>query len=119
MARIELDGFDELNKLLESMTLSEDDEKKAISAALVPVEAEVQKNTPVDTEKLKKSIRAQVGKEDGQMVGKIILGDYHGRFQEYGTSTQNKNVGFFARSIRKSKDEAMRILKTELVNRLK
>ncbi|NYB73856.1 HK97 gp10 family phage protein [Sedimentibacter hydroxybenzoicus DSM 7310] len=120
MARIELDGFDELNKLLESMTISEEDEKKSISAALEPVKKEVEKNTPEGkTRKLKASVKTKVGKEDGQVIGKVILDEYYGRFQEYGTSTQNKNVGFFARSIRKSKGEAMKVLKAELLTRLK
>jgi len=119
MARIELEGFDELNKLLESMTISEEDEKEAIAASLIPVKAEVEKNTPTDRGELVKSIKTTIGKEDGQIVGKVILGKPWGRFQEYGTSSQNKNVGFFERSIRVSKDEAMKILKSQLLSRLK
>lgn len=120
MARIELEGFDELSKLLESMTLTEEDERKAISAALEPVKAEVEKNAPEGkTKKLIASIRTQIGREDGQAVGKVIIGAYYGRFQEYGTSTQKKNVGFFERSIRASKDEAMKIIKGEILGRLK
>ncbi len=119
MARVELEGFDDLNKLLESMTLSEEDERKAIKAALEPVKAEVEKNAPAGTGKLRASVKTQVGKEAGQTVGKVILGEYYGRFQEYGTSTQNKNVGFFARSIRVSKNSAIKIMKSELFSRLK
>lgn len=120
MARIELEGFDELEKLLEKMTLTEEDARKAISAALEPVKAEVEKNTPVGaTQRLKSGIKVRIGKEDGKTVGRLTLGEYYGRFQEYGTSTQRGNVGFFARSIRASKDEALRILKAEIFSRLK
>lgn len=119
MARIDLEGFDGLNDLLQKMTLTEEDKKRAMRAALVPVKDEVQKNTPVDTGKLQKSIKTQVGKKSGETIGKVIMGEYYGKFQEYGTSHQRKNVGFFARSIRASRDEAMKILKAEIFHRLK
>lgn len=118
--RIDLEGFDELEKLLETMTLTEEDEKKAINAALIPVKEEVEKNVPVGkTGNLKKSIRTQMAREDGQTVGKVIVGKHYGRFQEYGTSTQKKNVGFFERSIRASREAATGIIKTEILSRLK
>lgn len=119
MARIEMEGFDELNDLLQKMTLTEEDERKAIKAALVPVKEEVEKNTPVGTGKLKGSIKTTLAKEDRQIIGKVVLGEHWGRFQEYGTSHQNKNRGFFARSIRNSKGEAMKIIKAEILGRLK
>ncbi len=123
MARIDLEGFDELNDLLQKMTLTEEDEKAAIRAALKPLKEEVQKNTPVRSGsgggKLKANIRTRIGREDGQFVGKVTLGEHYGRFQEYGTSTQSKNKGFFARSIRVGKKAAMKVLKAEILSRLK
>lgn len=119
MARIDLEGMEELNKLLEKMTLTEVDERKAVSAALVPIKEAVEKHTPVDTGDLKKSIRTQVAKEQGQTVGKVIMGEYYGKFQEYGTSRQKRNVGFFARGVREGKKDAMEVLKNEILGRLK
>lgn len=119
MARIEMEGFDELNKMIEKMTLTEADERKAIRLALEPIKKEVQKNTPVGTGKLKGSIRTSLGKENGQIVGKVIIGEYYGKFQEYGTSRSQRNKGFFARGVRASKGKAMEIVKKEILGRLK
>lgn len=117
MARIDLEGMEELTDLLNKITINDADERKAMQLALEPVKNEVEKNAPMNTGKLKASVKIQVKREYGQNVGKVILKEYYGRFQEYGTSHQNKNVGFFARSIRISKSEVMRILKSELLKR--
>lgn len=119
MARIEMEGFDELNELLKKMTLTEEDERKAIRAALEPVKEEVEKNTPVATGKLKGSVRISLAKEDHQIVGKVTMGEHYGRFLEYGTSKSTKHKGFFARSVRESKGPAMEVLKKEILGRLK
>lgn len=119
MARIEIEGLEELNKLLQKMTLTDEDKRRAIKASLVPVSAEVEKNVPVDTGKLKDSLKSAMRRENNEPVGTVILQGYYGRHQEYGTSYQRKNVGFFARSIRTAKPEAMRVLKVEILSRLK
>ncbi len=118
-AGIELEGFDELEKYIEDMTLTDSDKTKAMRAAITPIAEEVEKNTPVRTGALKKSIKTQVKKEDMTTVGVVRMGEYYDIFQEFGTSQQKANVGFFERSINKTQDKAIGILTEELLNKAK
>lgn len=119
MNGIEADGFEELEKMLQEMTITEEDEKKAMRAAIKPIAEEVKKNTPEDTGELKKSIRKQVKKDGLATVGIVRLGRFYDVFQEFGTSKSKKNVGFFEKSINKSKDEAVKVLGKELLEKVK
>lgn len=112
---IEIDGFDELENMLQNMTISEEDEKKAMKKAIEVIAAEVEKNTPKRTGKLKKSIKKTVKKEELDTVGIVNLGKFYDIFQEFGTSQQKTHVGFFERSINKSEDDAIRALSDELL----
>ncbi len=117
MSRIEVDGMDELMEMLNKMTISESDERKAMQLAIEPVREAVEKNTPIDTGKAKSSVKAKVSRKQGEIIGTVFIDELYLRHQEYGTSRQNKNVGFFARAVRASKDEALRLLKDNLIKR--
>lgn len=112
---IEIDGFDELEELVQDMTITEQDEKKAMKKALVPATREVESNTPEKTKKLKKSLKEIVKKEDLATVGIIRFGRFWDVFQEFGTSNEKKHVGFFERSINKAQNEVVKILAEELL----
>jgi HK97 gp10 family phage protein len=119
MSGIQIEGFEELEELLQDMTIDESDEKKAIRKAIDVIGDEVEKNTPVGaTEKLKK-IKKSVKKEGFATVGTVKMGAFYDIFQEFGTSQQKKHIGFFERSVEKSKDEAIEILGKELLDKAK
>lgn len=115
MASIEIDGFDDLEELLHDMTITEEDEKKAMKKALEPITNEIEKNAPESTKRLKNQIKSTVKKEDFATVGEIKLGAWYSGFQEFGTSTSKKNVGFFERSVNSTQNDAIQILSRELL----
>lgn len=116
---IQVEGFEELESLLEDMTITEADEKKAMRAAINPIAEEVEKDTPEDTRELKESIKKQVKKEELATVGFVRMGKFYDIFQEFGTSKSKKNAGFFERAVNRSKDEAVKILGDKLLDKVK
>lgn len=115
MASVEIDGFDELEGLLQDMTITPAAEKKAMKKALEPIYEEVIKNAPESTGDLKRQIKTSVKKEDFATIGTVKLGAWYSIFNEFGTSRSKKNIGFFERSVNNSKDQAIRILTEELL----
>jgi HK97 gp10 family phage protein len=115
---IEVEGMDEFTDMLEDMTIDEADEKKAMRKAIKPIADEVERNSPVGyTGKLKK-ISKTVKKEGLATVGIVRTKVFYDIFQEFGTSTQKKNVGYFERSVNSTKDEATGILAKELLDKV-
>ena len=119
MAGIEMEGFDEFQKLLEDMTLTEADERKAMSAAIKVISEQLQKDTPQgETGKLSKT-RMSVKKDEIGIVGEVKTGAYWDIFQEFGTSRQKTNVGYFERSEESTQDDALKVLINELLSKAK
>lgn len=112
---IELRGFEELEELLEDMTITEADEKRAMKKAISPIASEVKKNAPERSKRLIKTVIKKVEREGLAIVGIVRLDKFYAMFQEFGTSQQRANVGFFERSVNKTKNEALSILSKELL----
>jgi HK97 gp10 family phage protein len=111
MSSIELDGFEELENIFQDMTLTEADEKKAMKSAIDVIYKVVESNTPVgETGKTKKEIKEKVSKNDFSVTGEVIMGAWYTGFEEFGTSQQKHNVGFFERSVNSSQNEALEVL---------
>jgi HK97 gp10 family phage protein len=115
MASIDIDGFDDLEQLLQDMTITPSDEKKAMKKALEPIAQEVEMNAPERTGYSRKQIKTTVNKEDFATIGRVKLGAWYSIFNEFGTSQSKKWIGFFERSVNKAKDEAIEILTRELL----
>lgn len=111
----EVDGFEGLEEILKDMTITEEDEKRAMNKALTPILSEVKKNIPSRTGKLKKSVIKNVKREGFAIVGTVRTGRFYDVFQEFGTSQQKANVGFFERSVNRTQNEAIAILSKELL----
>jgi phage protein, HK97 gp10 family len=116
---IEIEGFEELEAMLQGMTITEADERKAMQKAIEPIYNEVDANAPERTGNLRKQIKKQVLKDGFATVGVIKLGSWYSLFNEFGTSKSKKHVGFFARAVNKTKDEAVSILAKELLDKAK
>lgn len=116
---IEIEGFEELETMLQNMTITEADERKAMQKAIEPIYNEVAANAPERTGNLKKQIKKQVVQEGFATVGVIKLGAWYSLFNEFGTSKSKKNVGFFERAVNKTQAEAVSILSKELLNKAK
>ena len=116
---IEVEGMEEFTDMLADMTIDEADEKKAMREAIKPIADEVERNSPVGyTGKLKK-ISKTVKKEGLATVGIVRTKVFYDIFQEFGTSKQKKNVGYFDRSVKNTEDEAVEILAKELLDKAK
>lgn len=112
---IEIDGFEELEKTLHDMTITKNQERKAMKLALEPLAEEVKKNAPQKTGNLERNIKSTIKSEDFATIGVVRLGAFYSKFLEYGTSQSKKHLGFFARSINRKKSEAIAILTKELL----
>lgn len=112
---IHIEGFKEIEDLLQDMTITEADEKKAMNKALTPILTEVKKNTPHRTGKLRDSVVKNIKKEGFATIGTIKMKRFYDIFQEFGTSQQKAHVGFFERSVNKTQNEAIAILSKTLL----
>lgn len=111
MSSIELDGFEELENIVQNMTLTEAEEKKVMKSAIDVIYNEVESNTPVgETGDMKKEIKEKVSKDDFSVTGQVIMGSWYTGFEEFGTSQQKHHTGFFERSVNSSQDEALDVL---------
>ena len=118
MNGIEITGFDELEDMLHDMTITDADEKRAMKSAITPVYDEVKSATPVGaTHVMEDKVAMQVKKEDFATVGIVKMGAWYTMFEEFGTSTNKKWVGFFERAVNNTQDEATEILSTEMLGR--
>lgn len=115
MDGFEIEGMEDLEELLSEMTLDIVDEKKAMKAAIQPIKEEVEKNTPVLSGDMKDDIKTSVRQSKEGIVGEVKIQNFHVLFQEFGTSYQQANVGFYDRSINKTYKEGLNILARELL----
>lgn len=119
MGGIEIDGLDEFQEMLEDMILTEADERKSMRKAIQVVAEQVEKDSPKgETGKLSK-VKTSVKKDGLGIVGEVKSGAYWDIFQEFGTSKQKANVGYFDRAVTSTQDEALEILISELLSKAK
>ena len=115
MSGFELSGFEELETLLQDMTLTEAEEKKAVKKSIDVIAKVVESNTPTKTGNMKKQIKTTVSKDDFSITGTLKMGAFYSMFEEFGTSQQKNHVGFFERSVNSTQNEALEVLAKELL----
>lgn len=116
---IEFSGFDDLANMLEDMTLTEQDERKAIKKGIEYLAKNLEEDSPKGKRKKLSKVKTSIKREGMSLSGNIKAGSYYGMFQEYGTSKQKANVGYFEKSIEKSKDEALELVAEEILKNIK
>lgn len=119
MTGIEVTGMEDLIDDIESMTITDSDEKKIMKYAIEPAEQMVNNNAPKYKGDLQKNIKSTVKKIDFATVGQIKLGQWYSMFTEYGTSQSKAHVGWFERSINNTLDEVMSRLADGLFEKVK
>lgn len=107
MTGIEVTGLEDLIDDIESMTITDSDEKKIMKYAIEPAVQEVNNNAPRYKGDLQKDIKSTVKKVDFATVGQIKLNKWYSMFTEYGTSQSKAHVGWFERSINNTLDEVI------------
>ena len=119
MAGIEISGLGEFQAMLEEMTLTESDERSCMKKAIKVIADQVEQESPRgETGKLSK-IKTTVKKNGLGTVGIVKTGAYWDLFQEFGTSYQKANVGYFDRAVTSTQNEALGILTSELLSKAK
>lgn len=115
-SNFKIEGVEELKKYLENNEMSEQKERNILKKVGEIIKSEVEKNTPKKTGKLKKNVMVKIKKLYG---GTSVIVDFNNNvfwdiFQEFGTSKQRKNIGFFSRSINNVEEEVLRVIKNEV-----
>lgn len=84
--QIKIVGFKEILKKLESMPkkMAEKLERKALRASLKDLATMVESKAPIDDGELKASIKVQVKKKRGELVGSVLADSPHAHLVEYG-----------------------------------
>ena len=116
---IEVEGMEEFEEMLVDMTIDKSDEKKAMREAIKPIAKEIEMNTPIGKTGRLKKLSKTVKKDGLATVGIIRTKMFYDRFQEFGTSKQKANIGFFSNSVDNTTDKALEILTKELLDKAK
>lgn len=112
---IEIDGFEDLEKLLLDMTISEQDAKKAMRKAIEVLNKGLDGEIPVGKTKRLSKRKKLVKKEGLATVGIVSMTAFYDFMQEFGTSQNKSNIGFFERGIEKNQNEAIKTIANELL----
>lgn len=114
----ELDGFDEFIDLCAEMKISEDEIYPAMTKALNAPKKEVKKNAPVLRGRTKSAVKVKLKRDAfGGVIGIVFVDDWRAMFQEFRNTRQSgKHIGWFERSITKTEDEVVEVLKQELMD---
>ncbi|WMJ81971.1 hypothetical protein RBU49_06905 [Clostridium sp. MB40-C1] len=116
---IEVEGLDDFTNMLKDMTIDRNDETKAMRAAIQPIKERLEIDTPKGVTKKLSKVKTSVRKDGLATVGTVKAGAWWDKFQEFGTSQQKKNVGYFERSVRNTEDKAIEILSRELLKKVR
>lgn len=106
MSEIELEGFEEVEDLLNDLILDEATERKAVKVGLDIIADSIEENSPVKTGRLKK-IKRKIRNTGLAMEGIANSTAFYDKFQDLGTSQQKANVGYFDRAVDEAIDKAV------------
>ena len=113
---VELEGFEDLTELFKDLEITEQEERAALNTIGNIVKEEIENNIPEDSGGMKKSVKKTIKRtDDGDLGVEVKIDKFYAKFQEFGTSQQKQNVGFFDRSINavidKAIEEAKKVIK--------
>ncbi|WP_338631348.1 HK97-gp10 family putative phage morphogenesis protein [Clostridium baratii] len=106
MSGIEVEGFEQLLALNDKLALTTADKRKAVRIGIETIAKTIEENSPVGKTKKLSKIKVTVREKNLAIEGIARSGAFYDKMQEYGTSQQKKNVGYFKRSVEKSAVEA-------------
>ena len=115
---IKLEGFDEFEAMLSIMDITDKEEKAILENAVEPALAALERDTPKGKTGKLSNIKVTIKKDVFATVAILKLGAYWGMFQEFGTSYQKKNLGFFERSIKSTEDKVINEMSKELFKKI-
>lgn len=108
MASLEIEGFEEFEKFLsEDMVLDEATKKKSVRAGITKIGKSIEKYSPEGKTKKLKVVKIKVKNTGLAIEGSAASGAFYDVFQNFGTSEQKANVGYFDRAFDDASGEAM------------
>ena len=113
---VELEGFEDLTELFKDLEITEQEERAALNIIGNIAEESIDNNMPKKSEEMSKSVKKKIKRTDeGNLGVEVKVTKFYAPFQEFGTSQQKHNVGFFDRSINavidKAIEEAKKLIK--------
>lgn len=109
-------GFNSFNELIEELEIDTKQVEIALKKAGEKIKKAVKDGTPVKTGKLKKGVKLKISKKSGKVRMSVQFDDktFWDLFNEFGTSKQRKNIGFFSRAVSGVETEAFNTLKDNI-----
>jgi HK97 gp10 family phage protein len=99
---------------IENMEISDKKKRKALNKCGDILIEGIKPVTPKRTGRLREGMRKQVKKTDEGMSVIVSTSSFYDIFQEYGTSRDKSNVGFFGNAVSKVADKAVNAVIEEL-----
>lgn len=104
---IELDGLDEFQEFIKDMSLSTTTKKQAVRQGIKELGQGLENDTPVGPKGELSEIEISVKESNLSVEGTAKSKAFYDVFQNYGTSEQKANVGYFDRSVEDHQEEAI------------
>ena len=104
---IELEGFEEFEEFVESMSLDTTIKRQAIRSGIKVIGEGLENDTPVGPTGELAEIKISVKENALATEGTAKSEAFYDIFQEFGTSEQKANVGYFERSVEENTPEAI------------
>lgn len=104
---IELDGLDEFQEFVEDMALDITTKRKAVRQGIKVIAKGLEEDTPVGSTGELSEIEISVKESNLAVEGTAKSKAFYDVFQNYGTSEQKSNVGYFDRSVENHQEEAI------------
>lgn len=114
---MEIEGLEDVTSMFQDMNISEEDERRALNNSTKGLEKGLESATPKGRTKKLSKIKKSTKREGLGYTRTLSLGAFWDLFQEFGTSQQKHNVGFFERTVRQHENEVSNILIKELIDR--
>lgn len=112
---IEIKGFDDIFKDLDDLNISDKKKRKALKIGAEIVRSSVIDNTPVRTGKMKKRWKSSIRRIDGDLGFEVKGDTLEDIYNEFGSSTNKKHIGFFSKAVDKVSDKAVQIIASEVL----
>lgn len=103
----DIEGLEDLVDFLDDMEISEQLERKTLNAMGDVALEGAKNNAPVDTGKLKNSIKKSVRKGEEGLIVEVGTNRVSASMTDWGTSKSRKNVGWFERGIDEVEDKIL------------
>lgn len=108
-------GLEDLQNLCTEMEISDTKARRGLNAGGDILLEALEPETPKETDKMVESEKKQITKVDGEIGCRVFVGEWYSSFQDWGTSQQKANVGFFERAVEGCADKVVEAMKNEVL----